>query len=137
MPVPSQPGFDTTNFVVDTVSHHYEPRSGMNATARSERTTVWVRRLKEARHAAGLSQRQLGVAAGLDEGVASARINRYEVGVHRPDYGIAVKLARALDVPVAFLYCDDDLMAQVLMALHHAPVSLQQQVLGLLQKATG
>lgn len=108
----------------------------MNATARSGQTTVWVQRLREARHAAGMSQRQLGVAAGLDEGVASTRINRYEVGVHRPDYGIAVQLARALNVPVAYLYCDDDLMAQVLLALYRAPLSLQQRVLELLQEAT-
>jgi transcriptional regulator with XRE-family HTH domain len=41
---------------------------------------VWRKRLKEARAALGLSQKQLGVEAGLDEFVASARINRYELG---------------------------------------------------------
>lgn len=107
----------------------------MDATARSEQATVWIRRLKEARHAAGLSQRQLGIAAGLDEGVASTRVNRYEVGVHRPDYGIAVKLAQALDVPVAYLYCDDDGMAETLLALHRAPLQLRQRVLELLRES--
>jgi transcriptional regulator with XRE-family HTH domain len=103
----------------------------VNTTARSE--TVWVRRLKDARQAAGLSQRQLGVAAGLDEGVASTRINRYELGVHRPDYGIAVQLARALNVPVAYLYCDDDVTAQILLALHRVTVQVRRQVLDQLQ----
>ena len=108
----------------------------MKATTRLDHATVWVRRLKEARRASGMSQRQLGVAAGLDEGVASTRVNRYETGVHRADYGIAVKLAQALDVPVAFLFCDDDLMAQTVLALHRAPVALRQRVLKLLQEAT-
>lgn len=109
----------------------------MHATTRGDHATIWVRRLKEARIAAGLSQRQLGVAAGLDEGVASTRINRYELGVHRPDYGIAVQLARALDVPVAFLYCDDDLMAQTLLALHRVPVEVRRRVLEQLQVQLG
>ena len=83
-----------------------------------------------------MSQRQLGVAAGLDEGVASTRVNRYEVGVHRPDYGIAIKLAQALDVPVAYLYCDDDVTAEILLTLHRAPVALRQRVLKILQEST-
>lgn len=100
-----------------------------------DRETVWTRRLRAARSATGMSQRQLGVAAGLDEGVASTRINRYEVGVHKPDFQIALHLARALDVPVAYLYCDDDLIAETLIALHRAPVELRQRVLQMLRAA--
>ena len=107
----------------------------MSATTGSTQPSIWARRLKDARLAAGLSQRQLGIDAGLDEFVASTRVNRYETGVHRADYGIAVKLAHALNVPVAYLYCDDDGMAQTLLALHRAPWRLQQQVLKLLQDA--
>ena len=91
----------------------------------------------DARVAAGLSQKRLGIEAGLDEFVASTRVNRYEIGVHKADYGIAVKLAHALNVPVAYLYCDDDQMAQTLLALHCAPLSLRQRVLKLLQEAEG
>ena len=109
----------------------------MSATTGSTQPSVWARRLKDARLAAGLSQRQLGIDAGLDEFVASTRVNRYELGIHRPDYGIALKLAQALDVPVAFLYCDDDGMAETLLALHRAPLQLRQRVLKLLQTATG
>lgn len=97
--------------------------------------TVWGRRLKEARLAASLSQKQLGIEAGLDEFVASPRINRYELGVHQPDYPIAVKLAGVLNVPVAYLYCDDDRMAQVLLGYHRAPSSIQKQVSKLLMVA--
>ena len=74
---------------------------------------VWQKRLKEARLARGLSQKQLGIEAGLDEFVASTRLNRYEVGVHAPDYPMSVRLAKVLDVPVAYLYCDNDELAKL------------------------
>jgi transcriptional regulator with XRE-family HTH domain len=89
---------------------------------------VWRKRLKEARLALGLSQKQLGVDAGLDEFVASARINRYELGVHAPDYTMAMRLARVLGVPVAYLYCDNDELAQVMLAFHRAPKAIRRQV---------
>lgn len=81
---------------------------------------VLQRRLKEARLATGLSQKQLGVEAGLDEFVASTRVNRYEVGVHVPDYALLVRLAQVLRVPVAYLYCDSEEMARLLLAFHAA-----------------
>lgn len=79
---------------------------------------VWARRIKQARLAADLSQRELGIQAGLDPFVASTRINRYELGIHRADYLISQKLAEVLSVPVAYLYCDDDDLAEALLALH-------------------
>ena len=81
---------------------------------------VMQRRLKEARLAAGFSQKQLGIEAGLDEFVASARVNRYEVGVHVPDYLMATRMAQVLQVPVALLYCDSDEVARLLLAFHRA-----------------
>lgn len=68
-------------------------------------------RLKEARLAKGLSQKDLGIAAGIDPFVASPRINRYELSVHEPDIQTARRLANALGVPTAYLYCDDDELA--------------------------
>lgn len=88
---------------------------------RNAETAVWSKRLRQARVALGLSQKQLGIEAGLDEFVASTRINRYEVGVHAPDYQMALRLAHVLRVPVAFLYCDSDELAQMLLAFHQAP----------------
>jgi transcriptional regulator with XRE-family HTH domain len=64
--------------------------------------------MKQRRQEIGLSQRELGIAAGFDEGVASTRINRYEVGVHSPDPLSASRIAAALGVPLAALYCEDD-----------------------------
>lgn len=94
---------------------------------------TWPKRLKEARLAVGLSQKQLGIEAGLDEFVASTRINRYELGIHSPDYQISARLARVLNVPTAFLYCDNDEMAQMILAFHVAPKNLRRQALVRLQ----
>lgn len=87
------------------------------------------KRLKEARNAVGLSQKQLGVLAGLDEFVASTRVNRYERGVHEPDAGIALKLAEVLSVPRAYLYADDDEMAQLILAYANASRAMRKSVL--------
>lgn len=101
----------------------------------SAATAVWHKRLKEARAALGLSQKQLGIEAGLDEFVASTRINRYELGVHAPDYQMATRLARVLHVPVAFLYCDSDELAQMILAFDRAPKAARRHALATLQKA--
>ncbi|MCW7537375.1 helix-turn-helix domain-containing protein [Aquabacterium sp. A7-Y] len=88
-----------------------------------------ARRIKQARKASGMSQRQLGIAAGLDPFMASTRINRYELGVHKPDYLTARRLACCLDVPVAFLYCDDDELAEMLLMLHRLPEAVRRDAL--------
>ncbi|WP_105648496.1 helix-turn-helix domain-containing protein [Cronobacter dublinensis] len=63
----------------------------------------------------GLSQKKLGILAGIDEFVASARINRYEKGVHQASIEIARKLAEALAVPLAYFYTEDDELAELLL----------------------
>jgi DNA-binding XRE family transcriptional regulator len=72
---------------------------------------VYSRRLREAREAHGISQRGLGIAAGLDEFVASTRVNRYETGVHQPDLQTLQRLAKVLGLPVAYFYAEDDELA--------------------------
>lgn len=79
---------------------------------------VWARRLKEMRLLAGYSQKQLGLLAGLDPSVASTRINRYELGVHRADYPITQRLAELLNIPTAFFFVEDDDLAQVIRGYH-------------------
>lgn len=81
---------------------------------------MWTKRFKRARAASGLSQRALGIAVGLDEFVASSRINRYELGVHKPDYTMSVRLSKVLDIPVAYLYCDQEEMATLILAFHRS-----------------
>lgn len=68
-----------------------------------------------ARQAAGLPQDRLGVKAGLDEGTASARISRYESGIHEPNMAFAQRLALELNVPVAYFYALDDDLAKLIL----------------------
>jgi transcriptional regulator with XRE-family HTH domain len=72
------------------------------------------RRLADARKRLGVSQAKLGELAGLDPSVASARINQYEQGVHEPKYRTASRLAMVLGVPTAYLYCEEDDLAELL-----------------------
>jgi len=69
--------------------------------------------LRLARLAAGLPQDKLGVKAGLDEGTASARISRYESGIHEPSVSFANRLADELGVPLAYFYAADDELAKL------------------------
>jgi transcriptional regulator with XRE-family HTH domain len=76
--------------------------------------SVVARRLKQARTQAGLSQKQLGIRAGIDEFSASARINQYERGKHTPDFSTVERIAKVLKLPTPFFYArDDDLAALI------------------------
>jgi transcriptional regulator with XRE-family HTH domain len=77
---------------------------------------VFQRRLKTAREMKERSQKQLGMDAGMDEFVASARINRYELGVHQPDLATVGRLAKALTVPPAYLFAGDERLARMILA---------------------
>ena len=70
------------------------------------------RRLKEARLAANLSQKKLGIAAGMDEFSASARMNHYETGRHTPDYSMLERIANVVRLPVAYFYAESDELAE-------------------------
>jgi transcriptional regulator with XRE-family HTH domain len=76
---------------------------------------VFGQRLRAARLAMGLPQDRLGVLAGLDEGTASARISRYESGVHAASFAFAQRLAFELHVPVAYFYAVEDELAELIL----------------------
>lgn len=88
----------------------------------------WGLRLKEARLWAGLSQKQLGIEAGIDEFVASTRINRYELGVHRPDLLTVSILASVLKVTSAYFYADDDAVANLLFKYSKASAANRKRL---------
>lgn len=75
------------------------------------------KRLKEARLEAELSQKKLGIAAGIDEFVASARMNQYETGKHMPNIEMVQRIAKVLKLPVSFFYTTDNGLA-VLIKLY-------------------
>ncbi|NYR12772.1 MULTISPECIES: helix-turn-helix transcriptional regulator [unclassified Pseudoalteromonas] len=74
-------------------------------------------RLKSARKAAGLTQQQLGMALGMEPNTASARMNQYEKGKHAPDFLTMKRIAKELDVPVAYFYCEEDILSELICAL--------------------
>lgn len=80
-----------------------------------DNSSVITKRLQEARLAAGISQKQLGIVAGIDEFSASPRINQYERGKHVPDFTTLERLASVLNVPTPYFYTRDDDLARLIL----------------------
>lgn len=96
---------------------------------RNDIRLTFQRRLKEARLKRRLSQKELGIQAGLDPFVASARTNRYELGVHEPDMATIERLATALAVPAAYLFAHDDRLARMILAFEQLPAAEKDRLL--------
>ena len=88
------------------------------------------KRIREARLRAGLSQKQLGVKAGIDEFVASPRVNQYERGKHAPDFSTAERLAKVLGVPVPYFYAKEDHLADWILAFLELTPQGRMAILG-------
>jgi len=86
-------------------------------------------RLKAARKKKAISQTELGRRIGLDSPSASARMNNYEKGRHEPDFNMAKNIADQLAVPVAYLYCECDEMAELILAFHKLAPEQRKQIL--------
>ena len=71
-------------------------------------------RIREARKASGFTQEKLGIEAGIDETVASARMSQYENNVHTPDFQFVKKLSELLNVPTAYFYAEEDELAELI-----------------------
>ena len=90
---------------------------------------ILAKRLRQAREALGLPQDKLGVLIGLDEECSSARISRYESGKHQPPLKTVQLLAQKLGVPTAYLFCEDDLLAEAILKLARlSKAKLAQQI---------
>jgi transcriptional regulator with XRE-family HTH domain len=85
-------------------------------------------RLREARERLGISQKQLGIKAGLDPSVASPRINQYETGKHVPDIQTAQRLAEVPGVPAPYLYAEDDQLAAWILAYPRMTVAVRRKI---------
>lgn len=82
------------------------------AKSHTSNDSIVARRLREARLRAGIAQDRLGVMIGLDEGSSSARMSRYETGVHEPPLHVVQLLAKVLRVPTAYFYAEEDSLAE-------------------------
>ncbi|WP_133951941.1 helix-turn-helix domain-containing protein [Rhodanobacter sp. TND4FH1] len=78
---------------------------------------VVAARLRQARQLRGFSQREVGVRMGLDKDTASARISRYESEAMAVSLDSLFELARALDVPPAYLLATTQAMADAILFL--------------------
>lgn len=85
------------------------------------------RRIRALREELAWSQERLGVAIGIDESSARARISRYELGVHEPPLPTVRLIAEALHVPLIYLYCEDDQVSQLLLRLYRLEPRIRAQ----------
>ena len=86
------------------------------------------RRMRARREELGWSQEKVGVLIGIDESSSRARISRYELGTHEAPVKTARLIADALNVPLAYLYCEDEDIATLLLKLRQLPEVLRGQV---------
>ena len=93
--------------------------------------SIVAKRLKEARLQAGLSQKQLGIKAGIDDFSASARINQYERGKHMPDLLTLTRLAAVVQKPVPYFYCQEADLAEVIVKFAALGKAEKKRLLGL------
>ncbi len=87
-----------------------------------------ARRLKEARTEAQLSQKTLGIKAGMDPFSASPRMNQYETEKHVPDYGTVQRIANTLNLPTVYFYCEDDNLARLIKQWNKLSDAEQKQL---------
>ena len=87
------------------------------------------RRIRSRREELGWSQEELGVLIGIDESSSRARISRYELGNHQPPLGTAMNIAKVLRVPLAYLYCEENDVAGLLLALKKVPAKQRETLI--------
>jgi transcriptional regulator with XRE-family HTH domain len=99
--------------------------------------SIVAKRLKEARLRTGISQKQLGIKAGIDEFSASARINQYERGKHMPDLLTLTRLAAVMEVSVPYFYCQDAELADVILRFSALGKARRRRLRGLMDELSG
>jgi transcriptional regulator with XRE-family HTH domain len=76
--------------------------------------SILGRRLQQARERAGLAQDRVGQLAGLEESSSSARMSRYENGIHEPPLQFVQAVAKVFGLSPAYFYCNDDRLAEII-----------------------
>lgn len=90
--------------------------------------TTFGKRLRQARQRRKWAQDELGVMAGLEESSSSARISRYESGIHEPSFQFVETLATLMNVSPAYFYCPDDRLAELILIYSALPETERQTV---------
>jgi transcriptional regulator with XRE-family HTH domain len=87
------------------------------------------KRLKEAREYARLSQKKLGIMAGINEFSTSASMNQYETGKYTTSFLTLYKIAKVLNIPTAYFYAEDDSLAEITKLYAHLDKRSQRKLL--------
>jgi transcriptional regulator with XRE-family HTH domain len=85
--------------------------------------------MRSRREQLGWTQEKVGLLIGICEADGRARISRYELGTHEPPVKTARLIAQALGVPLAYLFCDEDAVAELLLRLHRLDAEAANQVI--------
>lgn len=72
-----------------------------------------------------------------DKNRGAVLINRYEREVNQADMTKATELANALDVPVAYLFAEDDDLAAAILAFAKLPAAERQRMRDELERLAG
>lgn len=99
----------------------------MNTSAETP-VTLFARRLKYARENFAISQKELGIRAGIDEYCASARINQYERGKHTPDFLTTQNIAKVLEVPTAYFFAEEESLAELIITFGRLEIPDQKSL---------
>ncbi|WP_347988506.1 helix-turn-helix transcriptional regulator [Methylomonas sp. AM2-LC] len=102
-------------------------------TKNTKPNKIFGRRLREARLRMGIAQDKLGVAVGLDESCSSARMSRYETGIHEPPIAIVEKIADILCVPIPYFFCTDDRLASIIIDYQRLSEDQKTQLISWIQ----
>lgn len=86
-------------------------------------------RIKAARTKANISQKELGIRIGMDISSASSRMNHYEKGRHTPDIQTLKRIADELNVPLAYLFCESEVIAELNCIIHQLSTEDQKALL--------
>jgi transcriptional regulator with XRE-family HTH domain len=98
---------------------------------------IFAKRLKEARAMRDVSQRALGAMLGMTKKTGSVRINRYEQQTSKADMETASAMAKALGVPLAYLFAESDDLAEMILAFSKLPKSTRAKLLTEAQQLAG
>ena len=93
------------------------------------KNTVISRRLRQARQSRDLPQDRLGIMAGLEDSSSSARMSRYESGIHEPTFQFVETIAKVLNISAAFFYCADDQLAEIINIYSDLPETKRKALL--------
>ncbi len=67
----------------------------------------------------------------------SSRVTRYERETSEPDFATASKLAKVLNVPLAYLLADSDALAELILAASQLSEEEQRQLAQSLRERVG